>query len=460
MLRSNLPNVPIVPSQTLRSYTPEGSRSVRSTKTARPKKQAKDNEKAKVPKLTAPLSVLTKSYDHIPIKDMNAWVNRSDESRMKDVRKKNGYITRPMNSFMMYRSAYAERTKIWCLQNNHQVVSAVSGESWPMEPPEVRDLYIEYARRERENHAKAHPGYKFQPTKMDTSSKKRKGTQRELSDEEASDLEDTDYEWRTTVDRKGKGKARIFKPALDDYIPSSLERSTYGYNNPGKPLPRPIGQELSGQHWQQKVNLVADPLYYPSSQVEDVSIRQAEAPIDHVHGPSLIGLPGQQHFELLNLQSWDESHLFDSSYNFFPGHDDFEPPIDPQLGTILPGYDYGYPEATFQDFDDKSSSFGIASTSGMIPQTAAVTTTNGMLVPPYTVTTSSGMTASRYSTVPVITSQPAMPSQDGSREAYHFDQEDTSSGPPPKSDPWATEEKGNTDGDSQTVDPIVGPSTN
>ncbi len=70
------------------------------------------------------------------VRDIPAYVNRNTETRHAEVTKrKNGHITRPMNSFMLYRSAYAERTKAWARENNHQVVSAVAGASWPLEPP-------------------------------------------------------------------------------------------------------------------------------------------------------------------------------------------------------------------------------------------------------------------------------------------------------------------------------------
>ena len=125
---------------------------------------------------------------------MDAWVNRPADVRRKEVEKRNGYVTRPMNSFMLYRSCYAERTKQWCTQNNHQVVSAVSGESWPMEPEEVRNQFNEWAKIERANHAAAHPEYKFSPSKA--GNKRRKG---EFTDdeEEGSEFErDPDGEYR------------------------------------------------------------------------------------------------------------------------------------------------------------------------------------------------------------------------------------------------------------------------
>ena len=67
-----------------------------------------------------------------------------------------------------------------------------------MEPPEVRDLYNEYAKIERINHQNAHPTYKFSPSKAATPARKRKG---EFSDEEPSDLEDA--EWNP-----GNGRSR------------------------------------------------------------------------------------------------------------------------------------------------------------------------------------------------------------------------------------------------------------
>lgn len=141
---------------------------------------------------------------------MEAWVARSSAVRQAEVEKRNGYVTRPMNSFMLYRSAFAERTKAWCTQNNHQVVSSVSGHSWPIETAEVREFYNALARSERENHANAHPGYKFSPSKAGTSSAKgRKGKKEWESDDEdednlteESDKDDPDSAWRPAGERR------------------------------------------------------------------------------------------------------------------------------------------------------------------------------------------------------------------------------------------------------------------
>ena len=68
-----------------------------------------------------------------------------------------------MNCFMLYRSAYAERTKEWVSETNHKVVSQLAGKSWKLETVEIKKKYVFLAEIERNNHMKAHPGYKFVP---------------------------------------------------------------------------------------------------------------------------------------------------------------------------------------------------------------------------------------------------------------------------------------------------------
>ncbi|EAW20681.1 HMG-box domain-containing protein [Aspergillus fischeri NRRL 181] len=139
---------------------------VRVAKTPRIRRRAKkaSNRESK-PKLPGPLSRVTKHLTHVPLRDMDSWVRRPREVRHKEVARKNGKVARPMNSFMLYRSAYAERTKEWVAQNNHQVVSKVAGDSWRIETPEIREKYELLANMEKANHLKAHPGYKFSPSK-------------------------------------------------------------------------------------------------------------------------------------------------------------------------------------------------------------------------------------------------------------------------------------------------------
>lgn len=193
----------------------------------------------KTPTLTAPLSVLTKDMVSVPIRDMQAWVNRPRSERIKETERRNGYVTRPMNSFMLYRSAYSERTKVWCVGNNHQVVSSVSGESWPLEPPEVRDFYNELAKIERINHQMAHPDYKFSPAKPGAAGKNFKRKEVDSDDEsEPSDINDADADWGAThrtrakqVKRPGRDAGYPARANLGDAQNAQSFQSTHAYDS-------------------------------------------------------------------------------------------------------------------------------------------------------------------------------------------------------------------------------------
>ncbi|PCG90169.1 hypothetical protein PENOC_103350 [Penicillium occitanis (nom. inval.)] len=143
---------------------------VRVLKTSRPGRRAKAKTLDII--LPAPLSRLT-GNSQVPIKDMEAWVGRSADVRRQEAQKK-GKIARPMNSFMIYRSAYADRVKEWCARNDHKIVSQISGLSWSREPPEIRAVYELLASVEKENHHNAHPDYKFAPKKPRAHSRKKR----------------------------------------------------------------------------------------------------------------------------------------------------------------------------------------------------------------------------------------------------------------------------------------------
>lgn len=267
------------------------------------KAKAGKSDVLKTPKLTVPLSILTKDMTSIPVRNMEEWVNRSVETRREEVGKRDGYVTRPMNSFMLYRSAYTERTKQWCFKNNHQVVSAVCGESWPLEPPEIRDLYNEYAKIERINHQNAHPNYKFSPSKTLTPARKRKG---EFSDEdEPSDLEDAEWNpghGRSRIRHSRRPERTISYPSHSmsvDFFDRSfdpngvgLNKSSWEMTNEGRPMPMPMGQgDPYNQYYQTSVQMTTgmDP-----SMLEDLRMRRVDTPAsmqfsaDH----ALLGLPG------------------------------------------------------------------------------------------------------------------------------------------------------------------------
>lgn len=305
----------------------------------------------RIPKLTAPLSELTKDYVDKEVRDMEKHVHRPTEVRLAEAKAK-GKIARPMNSFMLYRAAYAERTKFWCLQNNHQVVSAVSGESWPMEPASVREFYNELARIERINHQKAHPGYKFSPSKQQAaangaaaSNNKSSGKQQQQKSsastptadaqqhQEDDDLDglafgqDPTFPYagtsthlhshhphlhhptnttasqntpknkrkNSTPRRASRLSAELALPGIDDasYPPFvGALASSFATTNPGKTPPAPLGSAngLPGEYYETTVQTAAAP-GVTGGVIENVTIRRT-------NGPGRLEGHHQQHGEV------------------------------------------------------------------------------------------------------------------------------------------------------------------
>lgn len=266
-----------------------------------PRKRKGSSEKAdkpKLPKLTRPLSELTRDYKDLPIKNMECWVHRTAEVRRQEVEKRGGYVTRPMNSFMLYRSAFAERTKLWCLQNNHQVVSSVSGESWPLESAAIRDKYNELAKIERGNHQAAHPGYKFSPSKAQ---KKKKDSKEEASDNEGFNDEDDDASMtggpRARKSARGGRKGIKISNQIQaggnitsgymglcyDHMEGGAQRSSFTHSNPGKTPPLCMGStDMSGQYYQTTVRANSTtPISHSKhpAVIEDVTIRKTQVPM-------------------------------------------------------------------------------------------------------------------------------------------------------------------------------------
>ncbi|KAF1930770.1 uncharacterized protein M421DRAFT_418248 [Didymella exigua CBS 183.55] len=345
-------------------YATRSSRSVRSKATASPprrqdspqaklaprarKAKATKGEKAKTPKLTAPLSMLSDALHQVPVKDMEAWVNRPADVRRKEAEKRNGYITRPMNSFMLYRSAYAERAKAWCLQNNHQVVSSVAGESWPLEPPEVRDRFNDYAKIERINHQNAHPTYKFSPSKTVAPPRKRKD---EWSDEEPSDLDDA--EWARSRQAKRFQRSISYPPNLapPEYLERSygpnangMMRSSWEMTNEGRPMPMPMHHDMYNQYYQTAVfpNMHVGAHYSEDLRMRRVGVPGADpAPAQALQFSSnqLLGLPGGDASDLMNQLQAQVTTPFDEG----------------QVDPLLLAYDGGHhsevdPVALQQDY--------------------------------------------------------------------------------------------------------------
>jgi hypothetical protein len=210
-----------------------GPRSTRIEKSTPKKKKERAKPPKNMPVLDKPMSELTKD-SAIPVADIDTYVHRSSDVRRQEVEtgKNPGRVKRPMNAFMLYRKAYQQRAKEWASQHNHQIVSRVCGLSWPLEPEHIRQQFKTWADTERDNHQKAHPNYKFAPSKPQKPPKYDGGFD-DRSD--GSDLEDFDW--------AGRGGSRMrsatHTPGADsDYIPS---RSVYAATHPQQ-------QQLAGMH--------------------------------------------------------------------------------------------------------------------------------------------------------------------------------------------------------------------
>lgn len=114
--------------------------------------------------INAPFSQTTAHFTDVPVKDMHAWATRPNQQRY-DEAKRRGKVARPMNAFMMYKSAYSERAKAFLKMKNFQDVNTALGESWGIEIDEVKTYYIDTSKLEHQNHAAAHPDYQFKPKK-------------------------------------------------------------------------------------------------------------------------------------------------------------------------------------------------------------------------------------------------------------------------------------------------------
>ncbi|QDS74639.1 hypothetical protein FKW77_009213 [Venturia effusa] len=351
-------------SERLRTDSPVCN-SRRSTPPRVSKKRAAKTKKT--PMLTAPLSVLTKDMVSVPVRDMQAWVNRPRSERIKETERRNGYVTRPMNSFMLYRSAYSERTKVWCVGNNHQVVSSVSGESWPLEPPEVREFYNELAKIERINHQMAHPDYKFSPAKPGAAGKNFKRKEMDSDDEsEPSDINDADADWGAShrtrakqVKRPGRDAGYPARANLGDAQNAQRFQSAHAYNSYSQQQQQHSYQQHIPNYHTSHSMQQQDPYvhrYYqqqpmqghPQQMLQHTAVDSLGYPIDNLgYGTNnVIGLPSSQTFldsSQLDPMLFDQHNQLSGSMGYDPGF---------QVDTDMP------PPSAFSASDSHGGMFG------------------------------------------------------------------------------------------------------
>ena len=229
----------------------------------------------------------------IPIKDMEAFVNRPLEERLKDLTPR-GKVKRPMNSFMLYRSAYTDRIKALFQQNNHQTVSREAGRCWEKETNEVKEQYTHLANVEKNNHKLAHPDYRFAPGKRENSPTPR-NTRR--AEDEGSDMDDPDFIPSSLPPYTRRSRDSSYESRASTPYDGGAHGMPTTYFSPLWDTARPVAGLTSSPE-----NMYLQPTIHPSpmgSHVEDVRFRRVDlSDMHYTSGSVLAGLPGSAH-ELL-----------------------------------------------------------------------------------------------------------------------------------------------------------------
>ncbi|KAB8069186.1 hypothetical protein BDV29DRAFT_57457 [Aspergillus leporis] len=298
---SSTSNECLIPERTTSTWPQRPGRSKAKGKGAGGRK-SKQLHGRDAPKLPGPLSELTQHLTHVPIRDMESWVHRPVEIRHQEVTKKNGKVARPMNSFMLYRSAYTERTKKWLGQNNHQVVSVAVGHSWKMEPREIRDKFEVLANIEKKNHVKAHPGYRFSPKKDHRRADDRRNPRPGATPDSSPGLGQTPRTTSTGVESGWDSRDSTPLGFMEHGVPAGgYLSSSWQTTNPGRPAPgmMPPSPPEPSQYLQQSIHQSL-----MGSHVEDVRFNRVDMQdFQYCSSTALAGLPGAAHHELLQPQT-------------------------------------------------------------------------------------------------------------------------------------------------------------
>ncbi|KAI1274516.1 hypothetical protein F5Y07DRAFT_410152 [Xylaria sp. FL0933] len=117
------------------------------------------SDPAQPEKLEKPLSELVAGLPNYREFDMDAFVRRDKSERMIK-----GKICRPNNGFILYRRAYDQAARFFSGgRGKAQNACRLLGMSWKMESDEVKKLFSNYARQEKDYHAYYFPSYKYNP---------------------------------------------------------------------------------------------------------------------------------------------------------------------------------------------------------------------------------------------------------------------------------------------------------
>ncbi len=87
-------------------------------------------------------------------------------NRNKNRKRNRNNPPRPCNSFMIYRREYHQWIKQHCpfvVLSEVSFISKSAAYEWSLEPQYVKEIYIEKARIEREQHMMLYPNYEYHP---------------------------------------------------------------------------------------------------------------------------------------------------------------------------------------------------------------------------------------------------------------------------------------------------------
>ncbi|KHN98592.1 High mobility group, superfamily [Metarhizium album ARSEF 1941] len=113
--------------------------------------------------ITVPLSSVAKAHPHDYI-DPEEYAKRPVEERQRKA-KEEGKVSRPLNSYMLYRKAFQQIARRVLSNDQQQFASQIVGISWNnYESKDIKDQFKALAKIDNQMHRKAFPTYKYTPT--------------------------------------------------------------------------------------------------------------------------------------------------------------------------------------------------------------------------------------------------------------------------------------------------------
>lgn len=86
----------------------------------------------------------------------------------------NGYIPRPRNAFILFRSHFIKSRKVsGAVEPKQSSISKITGSCWRSLPQHEKEIYYKLAKVEELIHAAKYPSYKFSPCRRKTTAAKR-----------------------------------------------------------------------------------------------------------------------------------------------------------------------------------------------------------------------------------------------------------------------------------------------